>query len=83
MKLKDAVISEALSDKEKKYAHMLADKVARGRIDLEYIEKNWGATVNKDILKLIQKKVKAHRKGSDAEFIKQFVTHKGNPVFLD
>ena len=54
------LIHAYLSDKERKYAHMLADKVARGRIDLGYIEKNWGATVNKDILKLIQK-TKYHR----------------------
>jgi hypothetical protein len=77
VKLKNALINEALSDREKKHALWLADKVIRGKVDLGYIEK--AKIVNKDMIKLIQKKVKAHR----ADFIKHFVTHKGNPVFLD
>ena len=78
MKLKNALLNEAMSDKEKKHAIWLADKVISGKVDLGTIER-WTATVNKDMLKLIKQKIKAHR----ADFTKNFVTHKGNPVFLD
>jgi len=78
VKLKNALLNESMSDKEKKHADWLAKHVISGKVDLGTIER-WTATVNKDMLKLIKKKVKAHR----ADFAKHFVTHKGNPVFLD